>query len=1211
MDPANAIFVCGAECGLTAVGTASGGVEHYVTFGSNCTVVTSGPSPMRSTRCFRINPTAGSAGGPSHTLATAVASGGTVVQRVYVYFTTLPDITTALCTARGTTSLEFMGAYFHVGSSEIRAGRGGSTTPNTGVAVTTGTWYRLDIKTVWAATHTVDVKVNGTDCTQYSTAIAAETINQLFLGSTTGNTTTCDLYLDDHVASSSSGDYPIGDGVCVGLYPNADATNDRAAASGNRPMDHSWSATTDFGKGASGGTDMGNQESESTSWQSLDNPLTTTAGGSWIANKTGATNEWAAWKFDDLPGDASTINGVMCVFTAHASAATSCTIGMSGGHGDGAAGAAWTSGLPATSTGFQGAIDMSETTIATSCGIFTTRNGTAWTVALVNAVKMKFSSGDVNPDPYLDGVCWEVDYTVSSGDATATPSAFVATVTRNTPTGGAGGENTVAARTVTRDAPGGGAGGTPTTKVVAVTLPLQIGGFVPTSLGTMKTWLDPSVTASITESATEVSQIDDLSGATNHGTQSTAGRKPKTGLDTINGLNALTFDTDDFLDLLGVSASDRTETIFMVLNFDNVTASGVPLIPLGASATGGRNVVWNDEGGSFPTGGTGGVLQYVKGGVTILSQYDALTPADTVTYIMMIAASDTDVIYNVNSVGEETDSDSTTFTAALTSQIGTDVSGWSINGRLGEVWIFDGQLNSTNRAIGMAQLMNKWLGDRTATPATFAAITSLLTPGGGAGGAQPDLARTTSFNTPGGGAGGTSTAVTPLTSFNNPNGTAGGTASALAALGVLNTPTASSAGTVNVATPTTVFNTQAGGAGGTAPTFAGAASLLAGLGGAGGVAGNLLVTAFFPQASATGGTSDATATPDPFAALVTLLAGLGGAGGVNTAVAPLTAFNTPTGTAGGTAAALAALGVLNGPLGSAGGTAGNLLVTAFFPQATGGTTTDATATPATFAALTTLLAGLGGAGGVNTAVAPLTAFNNPNGTAGGTIAALAALTTLPAAGGGVSGVGTPFAALSSLVTPLGGAGGTPGPTIAVVSFPTPVGLGGADGTGQPNPFVALVTRLVPLGGAGGLLTLTTGATSFFAPSVGAGGTGTAVAPLTAFNNPAGTAGGTIGPVAPITVFPGASALVESVGIGLPFAGSGVFLFPIGHAGGTAGGLLVVVVFPTASGVALLPGLLHPSFADAWVSTSHADAYHDLASSAAVWSGRSDAEAWEG
>ena len=78
-------------------------------------------------------------------------------------------------------------------------------------------------------------------------------------------------------------------------------------------------------------------------------------------------------------------------------------------------------------------------------------------------------------------------------------------------------------------------------------------------------WYDASDNASITEVAGAVSQWADKSGNNHHATQTTSGNKPLTNAESQNGLNVLSFATDDFLVAPGVlSAGGGSYAIFAV-----------------------------------------------------------------------------------------------------------------------------------------------------------------------------------------------------------------------------------------------------------------------------------------------------------------------------------------------------------------------------------------------------------------------------------------------------------------------------------------------------------------------------------------------------------------------------------------------------------------------------------------------------------------------
>ncbi len=398
MNPANAKFVCGGECGIAVVGTLSAGTEHWSAVtapvaGASVSIVTSGPATMRSTRCFRFVASSGtSAQNITHTFASAISSGGTIVGRLYIYFTTLPTGNTGLVTLTGSLGT-FFAATFDSVSGQIRAGGGTAS----GVSVTTGQWYRVDYKVAATATRLSDLSVDGVNATQESVVSSATTITTVSFGSNQARN--YDLYMDDMVASTSSGDYPIGVGTTVGLYPNGDRTNTTSPGDGN--FGHFYNNTTDFQKGAGAGTALGAQNVESTSWQSLQNPLSTTIPTNFVGGIGNLSTEWLVWSHDNMPTDALSINGVAATITTHSASATTNNLFVSLQDSSGIV----TAGAIANA-------DLSEATITVPYLVKTTNpNSQAWTVALVNDSFFRFTSSDVNPDVYMDGICLEVDYT--------------------------------------------------------------------------------------------------------------------------------------------------------------------------------------------------------------------------------------------------------------------------------------------------------------------------------------------------------------------------------------------------------------------------------------------------------------------------------------------------------------------------------------------------------------------------------------------------------------------------------------------------------------------------------------------------------------------------------------------------------------------------------------------------------------------------------
>lgn len=421
------VFICGAECGIAAVGTTSAALEHWSAATNAPTVVTSGPATMRSTRALRFNPSA-STSHITHTFAAAIASPATMVGRCYIYFATLPNANVAIVGESDTGR----SIVFNAADSKLYASRNGSTLAAAGLSVTTGQWYRLDWKFVRAVAGTVDFKLDGTDGTQDSFASANGTITTVRLGFSAGNYSG-DWYMDDIIVSGTSGDYPIGAGGVYGLYPSGDGA-------------HVYSATTDFLDGGTAQASLAAAGSEVDTWLSLrskaDGALSTTVDNSnFVTNATGGTGEYLRWVAENLPADAATVNGVASVSTHHAASATSNTQAMfvvdqSAGGSTPSAVAKEITVIGAAAAGVWSAgEDLSDTTVIVVYKCAATGETTgAWTVANVNDLGWIWGSTDVNPDAYLDGICLEVDY-VGNPDATANPSAEVNTVTMVAPAG--------------------------------------------------------------------------------------------------------------------------------------------------------------------------------------------------------------------------------------------------------------------------------------------------------------------------------------------------------------------------------------------------------------------------------------------------------------------------------------------------------------------------------------------------------------------------------------------------------------------------------------------------------------------------------------------------------------------------------------------------------------------------------------------------------
>ena len=199
-------------------------------------------SPITGARSLRVNPTAS-----AQSAVTSISLGvGLHVFRFRAKWTTLPDANCAI----GTTG-SGVGAYFNVADSKIYAGSGLGNIGATGISVTTGVLYYIDVKVDTTANPwVVDAKVNGSACGQHTRALAANTsANTLLLGAENGNNTS-DALFDDVLWSLTGADYPLGDGFVNHFIPTSDGTHNVAGADdferGNTGTDITNATTTAF-----------------------------------------------------------------------------------------------------------------------------------------------------------------------------------------------------------------------------------------------------------------------------------------------------------------------------------------------------------------------------------------------------------------------------------------------------------------------------------------------------------------------------------------------------------------------------------------------------------------------------------------------------------------------------------------------------------------------------------------------------------------------------------------------------------------------------------------------------------------------------------------------------------------------------------------------------------------------------------------------------
>lgn len=376
------IFVCGAECAVPAIGTAqpAGSLRHWEAFTANVTIDTTIVRGNGSVRSFKFNPAASTARIRS-LFAAAVGSPATLVWRFAVYFSTLPNQIAII--SHGVGAASSLGIRYNPTGTKLEAFAGPTPTVAGSFTVTTGQWYVIDVKAVLDTTETVDWRVDGVAQTQLSVGglVAATGTGVSFGEPTTAFTGT--FYIDDIAVSGTSGDYPLGDGRVVGLWPRADGTHSFTL---NDFVDETGAAIA---------------TSSTTAWTHLKNPLSNVVTGVEVRQAVIRSTGYLEFLFDALPANVgTTINGVAVVSQHYAEGTGADTQSMRLEDG-------------ATESAILALVDFSDTSSDYNYKMYATAPSTsaAWTVALVNALKIRWGySTDVIAVPDLGGVMFEVDY---------------------------------------------------------------------------------------------------------------------------------------------------------------------------------------------------------------------------------------------------------------------------------------------------------------------------------------------------------------------------------------------------------------------------------------------------------------------------------------------------------------------------------------------------------------------------------------------------------------------------------------------------------------------------------------------------------------------------------------------------------------------------------------------------------------------------------
>lgn len=218
-------FCCGGECGLIG---SLGGSEHWITVSGTAPTISTGTvrSGSRSIR-YNLSAQASEARVPADSITITV-------HRFYVRFATLPSASTYLVWKNA--GADRFGLAFQSSDSKLYCAHSDSITVGaSGVSVTTGVWYRIDLKLDQSG-NTCDARVEGTALGQV-TRSGSGSATVTAVGSTA--TVTGEWFFDDWLTSTTSGDYPLGGGYVNHFVPTSDGT-------------HNIAGTGDFQRGNTG-----------------------------------------------------------------------------------------------------------------------------------------------------------------------------------------------------------------------------------------------------------------------------------------------------------------------------------------------------------------------------------------------------------------------------------------------------------------------------------------------------------------------------------------------------------------------------------------------------------------------------------------------------------------------------------------------------------------------------------------------------------------------------------------------------------------------------------------------------------------------------------------------------------------------------------------------------------------------------------------------
>lgn len=228
--------------------------------------------------------------------------------------------------------------------------------------------------------------------------------------------------------------------------------------------------------------------------------------------------------------------------------------------------------------------------------------------------------------------------------------------------------------------------------------------FVPSDIAGLKLWLDASDSGTITLNGSNVSQWDDKSANSYNYTQATATNQPTYTTAGQNGLNCLTFASNDFLVNASINWGASASTLFLVMK---ETGTGYQNV----FTTGGGNTGQWGYGVSDTSSGNKIAIFDIGQGFAGFAGSPTTSNADVLCFTSA-GISGSSVTANLFKNGSADASNPVTLTnttSATGSQIGAASGGGeAYDGTICEVIMYDSQLGTSDRNKVENYLKTKW-----------------------------------------------------------------------------------------------------------------------------------------------------------------------------------------------------------------------------------------------------------------------------------------------------------------------------------------------------------------------------------------------------------------------------------------------------------------------------------------------------------------------